>query len=37
MYFGCFNERFGGCGSVYSIHKRFGIELYLHTSYSGGF
>lgn len=22
VYFGCFNERFGGCGSVLSVHKQ---------------
>jgi tRNA(Arg) A34 adenosine deaminase TadA len=27
VYFGCYNERFGGCGSVYSIDQRYALLM----------
>jgi len=33
VYFGCHNERFGGCSSILSLHKPDAFESQKHTGY----
>jgi tRNA-specific adenosine deaminase 2 len=33
VYFGCHNDRFGGCGSILSLHKPDAFVVKQHTGY----